>query len=397
MIGINLTYCRSNDKRFFADIAEIVENNDELFLYDMLEGSLLWPLDNENIDRYKFLYSIVNLSQNSDKNIIYLCSDFNIQERIQDWKNLLSLKSIKIEALSFPLSILTPHNFISENNLNELNKSDKTKNFITLVSSPKDFRIMTLNKFYKHDLFEYSYVPHFHMNDKDNEIQSIRHKIFRLCVSTIDNWYNKFNIEFDILNHSRFLTELDHSSFFNINDQSDSVEIDGIKYFKDIFNHFLPKESFNTCCDIVLESYFDGPIFLTEKLWKEYIFKRPFLMIGSRGINHSLKELGFELYDEVFDYSFDLESHDITRLTKFWEQIDKYIDLDPYDFQKILSVLEEKINYNYKKYKEWYHFCDYEMEENPRSILFSENNETFFKEISNNTMNEIKKYCRLFE
>jgi hypothetical protein len=37
------------------------------------------------------------------------------------------------------------------------------------------------------------------------------------------------------------------------------------------------------------------------------------------------------------------------------------------------------------------------MEENPRSILFSENNETFFKEISNNTMNEIKKYCRLFE
>ena len=50
MIGINLTYCRSNDKRFFADIAEIVENNEELLIYDMLEGSLLWPLDNENID-----------------------------------------------------------------------------------------------------------------------------------------------------------------------------------------------------------------------------------------------------------------------------------------------------------------------------------------------------------
>ncbi len=390
MIGINLTYCRSNDKRFFADIAEIVENNEELLIYDMLEGSLLWPLDNENIDRYKFLYSIVNLSQNSDKNIIYLCSDFNIQERIQDWKNLLSLKSIKIEALSFPLSILTPHNFIFENDLDELNKSDKTKNFITLVSSPKDFRIMTLNKFYKHDLFEYSYVPHFHLNDKDNEIQSI-------CVSTIDDWYNKFHIEFDILNHSRFLNELDHSSLFNINDQSDSVEIDGNKYFKDVFNHFLPKESFNTCCDIVLESYFDGPIFFTEKLWKEFIFKRPFLMIGSRGMNHSLKELGFELYDEIFDYSFDLESHDITRLTKFWDQIKKYIDLNPCDFQKKLDVLQDKINYNFVKYKEWFRICDYEMKEGPRSILFSENNETFTKEISNDNIEEIKKYCRLFE
>ena len=120
-------------------------------------------------------------------------------------------------------------------------------------------------------------------------------------------------------------------------------------------------------------------------------------MIGSKDINHSLKELGFELYDEVFDYSFDLESHDIARLTKFWEQIDKYIDLDPYEFQKILDVLEGKINYNYEKYKEWYHVCIDDMKNEPRSILFSENNEISLVEISNNTMNEITKYCRLFK
>ena len=39
-------------------------------------------LDNENIDRYKFLYSIANLSQNTNKKIIYLCSDFNIHKRV---------------------------------------------------------------------------------------------------------------------------------------------------------------------------------------------------------------------------------------------------------------------------------------------------------------------------
>jgi len=390
MIGVNLTYFRDNEKNFFADIAEIVENNDELLLYDMLEGSLLYPLDNTNVDRSKFLYYIANLSQNSDKKIFYLCSDFNIHQRIQEWKNLLSLKSVKIEALSFPLSILTPHNIISENDLDKLNKNNKTKNFIALVCSPKDFRIMTLNKFYKHDRFEYSYVPQFYPNGNEKDIQ-------KFCVSTIDDWYNKFNIEFDVLNHSRLLTELDHSLLFDISEQCDTVEIDGKTYFKDIFNNFLPKENFNTCCDIVLESYFNGPVFFTEKLWKEYIFKRPFLMIGSRGINHSLKELGFELYDEVFDYSFDLETHDITRLTKFWEQIDKYIDLDPHDFQKILSVLEEKINYNHKKYKEWYHVCNDDMKNKPRSILFTENNKISSIEISNNTMNEIKKYCRLFE
>lgn len=385
MIGINLTYFRNNHKQFFTDIIEIVENNEELLMYDMFEGSLLWPLDNATVDNYKFLYYIANLTQNSDKKIFYLCSDFNIHQRLQEWKNLLSFKSVKIEALSFPLPILTPHHYISENNLDELNKNDKTKNFITLVSSPKDFRIITLNKFYKHDLFEYSYVPHFHFNGKE---------IFKLVsASTI----NEFDIEFDVSNHSRLLTELDHSLYFNASEQCGTVEIDGKTYFKDIFNTFLPKETFNTCCDIVLESYFNGPVFFTEKLWKEFIFKRPFLMIGSKGINHSLKELGFELYDEVFDYSFDLESHDITRLTKFWEQIDKYIDLNPYEFQKILDVLEGKINYNYEKYKEWYHVCIDDMKNEPRSILFSENNEISLVEISNNTMNEITKYCRLFK
>ena len=51
MIGINLTYFRDNDKHFFTDIDEIVKNNEEFLLYDMLEGSLLWPLDNTKRSR----------------------------------------------------------------------------------------------------------------------------------------------------------------------------------------------------------------------------------------------------------------------------------------------------------------------------------------------------------
>ena len=64
MIGVNLTYFRDNEKNFFDDIAEIVENNNELLLYDMLEGSLLYPLDNTNVDRSKFLYYIVKVCKN---------------------------------------------------------------------------------------------------------------------------------------------------------------------------------------------------------------------------------------------------------------------------------------------------------------------------------------------
>ena len=35
--------------------------------------------------------------------------------------------------------------------------------------------------------------------------------------------------------------------------------------------------------------------FFTEKTWKEYAFKRPFLLLGAKNQNNILKKLGFDL------------------------------------------------------------------------------------------------------
>ncbi len=45
--------------------------------------------------------------------------------------------------------------------------------------------------------------------------------------------------------------------------------------------------------------------FVTEKTVKSLIFGKLFLVLGCQGFHKKLRELGFELYEEVFDYSFD--------------------------------------------------------------------------------------------
>ena len=65
-----------------------------------------------------------------------------------------------------------------------------------------------------------------------------------------------------------------------------------------------PDGYYQTLFDIVPET--DGDIvFWTEKTVRSIINFKPFLVVGGKHANHKLRELGFELYDEIFDYKFD--------------------------------------------------------------------------------------------
>ena len=44
--------------------------------------------------------------------------------------------------------------------------------------------------------------------------------------------------------------------------------------------------------------------FLTEKTVKPLLLKQPFLVFGNVGFHKKLKDYGFKLYDEVFNYDF---------------------------------------------------------------------------------------------
>lgn len=68
----------------------------------------------------------------------------------------------------------------------------------------------------------------------------------------------------------------------------------------------MPRQYFNTVFDLVPESTAHVPFF-SEKTWRPLLFERPFIAMAWPGYHRDLQALGFELYDEIFDYDFDRE------------------------------------------------------------------------------------------
>jgi hypothetical protein len=102
----------------------------------------------------------------------------------------------------------------------------------------------------------------------------------------------------------------------------------------------------DTFFSLTLESYCDPekPIFKTEKIFKPIGFYHPMLVIGSPGTLKSLKDLGFETFDNLFDESYD----SVTDINKKIKIIKKNIDrfnYEPYD-----NLTWDKLHHNHNLY-----------------------------------------------
>ena len=66
-------------------------------------------------------------------------------------------------------------------------------------------------------------------------------------------------------------------------------------------------------------------LFYSEKTFKCMLTMQPFVIWGQPGANHALKDLGYELYDDWFDLSFDFEKDDIKRYRLLLKSVSKAV------------------------------------------------------------------------
>ena len=102
-----------------------------------------------------------------------------------------------------------------------------------------------------------------------------------------------------------------------------------------------PIEYYKTFMVVVNETC-DKTIFFTEKSWLPLLLGRPFLINGGKGMHHRLKEYGFKLYDELFDYSFDLKDSTEDRIDGIVQNI-KSLGTD---YKLLNESIKEKLKYN---------------------------------------------------
>ena len=83
--------------------------------------------------------------------------------------------------------------------------------------------------------------------------------------------------------------------------------------------------------------------FITEKTFRPILLEQPFICLGAVNQNLDLIKYGFELYDEVFDYSFDSKPNLEDRIKGIIENLNKIKDEDYY---QLYNLLEPKIKRN---------------------------------------------------
>tara|TARA_Y100000004_G_scaffold172895_1_gene210220 strand:- start:1090 stop:2289 length:1200 start_codon:yes stop_codon:yes gene_type:complete len=319
--------------------------DEPILLYDVAEGSRMWPLDKEGgdpSDNASYMFFRVHEGlRNHKHDIWFLCSDLNIQDRYENFCSLTG-NDKKFKLLCFPFSIKTGFSFHTDSMIRQLNKKQKKWNFCQLTSGPQTVRLVTLDRFYKNKNFQYSYVPQFHFRKGEKIEHGMVYE---------EEKDTKFPNNFDV-NSTKLLTEIDLNNTV-VDGGNDKILINDIMLDKKIFDHTLPLENHESCCDIVFETYCNGPTFFTEKTWKEFVFERPFILFGNKGCNKILQNLGFEIFDEIFDYSFDDEPNTYERLKMFWVEIEKYIDLNVEGFAFEIKKLDEKVKHNRKLYNDY--------------------------------------------
>jgi hypothetical protein len=82
------------------------------------------------------------------------------------------------------------------------------------------------------------------------------------------------------------------------------------------FRKIHDKTIFQIANETEMNDYDGTALFLSEKTFRPISQLQPFVIYGQPGSNYMLKELGYQLYDEWFDLSFDSELDHVLRYKK---------------------------------------------------------------------------------
>ncbi|NBP00028.1 MAG: hypothetical protein EBU90_07830 [Proteobacteria bacterium] len=119
-------------------------------------------------------------------------------------------------------------------------------------------------------------------------------------------------------------------------------------YPNDFGSHIPPRHFDKIFVDIVNETT-TTCVYLTEKIVFALNYCKLFLVNGAPGYHAYLKLLGFELYDEVFDYSFDNVEDDLERAEMIVQQVKSFHNVK-FSLNSIYNKVFDKIVHNKRNF-----------------------------------------------
>ena len=191
------------------------------------------------------------------------------------------------------------------------------KLFFSLNRHPRLQRSLIMDSFCKNDLFDFGLVSW-------NKLSS--------------EWHNPY--EFECWQEKRMVLDM--------SDKIDIIEF--INQRVDFNTDFLIN---NRCLfNVVGETMWgNNEVFISEKTYKNFLIGQPFISVGPLYHNQQLKNLGFKLYDEIFDYSYDSNTDKDKRVVDMVKNLNQYKHVDLFE---LYNQIKEITVFNKKKSLDYY-------------------------------------------
>jgi len=129
----------------------------------------------------------------------------------------------------------------------------------------------------------------------------------------------------------------------------------GYRNFDDVFLFYsdpAPNISQRVIVHLVTETVFNYPnIFLSEKTFKPFINKRPFLLASSPGCLKNLQDLGFKTFNDYWDESYDAITDPVDRIIAIVDILEALCQLPFSHLLNMLDNMQPILEHNYNHYK----------------------------------------------
>jgi hypothetical protein len=299
------------------------DNLDDMLQYAHKDTKILIDIISESGNLDNFIDIFLELTHKHKDVSFYLLVDSVFDVKVGS--NVKMLQSYKLVFLPFFENYCVEQHD-SQFVLNDTSVYNKRKGFLSLNGSMRTQRILLLI-----ELIKSGYIDlHGNVIDKNN------------------------NISFLLYDNSKFNKE-SYSIFINNMLQNEDISQSDFSLLEDISNSLpiiangeegerpdlLLREYYGNILNLVTDnaSGFDdsdnfkyGTITLTEKAWKPFKTHQLPLYIGLPGYVDIIRSLGFDVFDDFINHSYDKEQNHIERIKIVVEELNRLNQLDVIQF-----------------------------------------------------------------
>lgn len=112
-------------------------------------------------------------------------------------------------------------------------------------------------------------------------------------------------------------------------------DVDSVKYLQSMVH-------------IITETRVDEDLFISEKSFKPMFYKRPFLIVGQRGILKKLHQQGYKTFPNMFNETYDDRGGDWSRINAVCDEAVKWISKSPSQQKQLFEQSESICKENFR-------------------------------------------------